>query len=187
MRSKINVLSDPSSSQERNSISGSANENFNITNNLNDFSGKDMYSDNLKNHDMKRRVDDEISHFSRGLDWKPKSKGANISEISNKERDNYPLTIKSNLDLMFKKEKNDNPFMKNLNHTNTFNTTSSFNSTMMNTSSSKSSGVSIEEIRNIGNKLRFLSDNAIKSLDNMTISEIKSLSIVCKNLLEKID
>mmetsp|Transcript_27186 Transcript_27186/g.28249 ORF Transcript_27186/g.28249 Transcript_27186/m.28249 type:complete len:354 (+) Transcript_27186:1-1062(+) len=196
-----------------NQIFFSANDNPNINNisypfpeATSTFSNNNLAEAMKSSVDVKSRVDEELSHFSKDLNWNPRSK----LTLKEKEtvKDSNTATFKSNLDKMFKSE---NPFIKNLNSTNRL---SSNNLSHVNLASAdktsvipqtvpastsgaypgytnysnigkSSAALNLDEVKLLSNKLRFMSDNSIKTMDAVLISELKSLSGVLLGVLDK--
>lgn len=153
---------------------------------------EDTINSNLKS---KRRVDDEINHFTKDMDWKPRSKQSNNVMDSKEEN---TLMLRNNLDKKFKNKtpSSENPFVKNLvsnsnsnnnnSNNNNYNSSIKRNQTAItNNNINCKPNISTEEVKSLSNKLRFMSDSNIKNMDNLLLSELKTLSSVVKNIIEK--
>lgn len=146
---------------------------------------EDTINSNLKS---KRRIDDEINHFTKDMDWKPRSKQSNNVMDSKEEN---TLMLRNNLDKKFKTKtpSSENPFVKNLvNNSNSsqYNNTIKRNqTTSSNNNINSKPSISSEEVKSLSNKLRFMSDSNIKNMDNLLLSELKTLSSVVKNIIDK--
>lgn len=139
-------------------------------------------SETTKHQVYKKRIDEELSSFSKDLDWHPRSK---VSDDNNSN-------LKTNFEKMFiakMPNTTENPFTKNLNLNHTKNLENNNNNIIVNNSTNTNINsklnITIEELRLFNNKLRFLSDTNIKTLDSSLLSELKSLSQVAKSIVEK--
>lgn len=125
-------------------------------------------------YDKNLKYDDEINSFSRGLDWNPKSKAGKSKTLNDTSVDQYSVTLKSNF--LLKKDNNENnPFTKNLNSTSKYEKEKPVSKSLIN----------IDEIKLMTNRLRFLSDSSIKSLDSQIVAELRYLNDAIYSILEK--